>query len=220
MTTMDRAARVLIVDDHPVVRTGLKTLLADERDFEVCAEADGTSAALDALERTSPDVMVVDLSLADGSGLELIKEVAHRDSSIRILVASMHDETLFAERALRAGAHGYINKDEAPGHLVSALRRILSGSIALSQAMTDRILMSVAAGDLDHGVSELDQLSDRELEVFELLGQGLTTRAAAEHLNLSVKTIETYRENIKAKLDLDDANALVHAAVRWVAEQV
>lgn len=219
MMCLDRSARVLIVDDHPVVRAGFRTMLEDVPDLEVCGEADGAAAALEALERNRPDLMIVDISLADGSGLDLVKQVAHSHPSVRMLIASMHDESLFAERALRAGAHGYINKSAAVGDLVAAVRKVLSGSIVLSQEMTDRLLMSVAAGDLTRGVDELSHLSDRELEVFELLGQGRTTKETADHLNLSIKTIETYRENIKEKLSIDNNNELICRAAQWVVRE-
>ena len=212
-----RPCRIVIVDDHPVVRLGLRQMLKREQDLEVCGEAEGAAEALSVIEETSPDVVVVDISLKSGSGLALVKQLAAADRSIRTLVSSMHDETLFAERALRAGAAGYINKEEAIDRMVEAIRRVRSGSIYLSQPMTDRILQSIACGDLERGRAPLEQLSDRELEVFELIGQGLTTRATADHLGLSVKTVETYRENIKNKLNLDNNNELICRAAQWVA---
>ncbi len=216
---MKRPYRVLIVDDHPVVRLGLRNTLSAADDLEVCGEADGAATALDALEQTRPDLVLVDISLKDGSGLDLVKRITHREPTVKVLVASMHDEALFAERALRAGAQGYINKEETIDGLVDAIRAVLGGSIALSQQMTDRMIRAITIGDPEKGKPLLDQLSDRELEVFELLGRGMTTREAANHLNLSVKTIETYRENIKEKLNLANNNELICRAAQWVVQQ-
>lgn len=215
--TTGRPCRIVIVDDHPVVRLGLSQMLANSSDFEICGEAEGAAQALSVIEESCPDLVVVDISLKNGSGLSLVKQLAAKDRSIKVLVSSMHDETLFAERALRAGAMGYINKEEAIGSMVEALRKVQSGAIYLSQTMTDRILQSIACGDLENGRAPLEQLSDRELEVFELIGQGMTTRATAEHLGLSVKTVETYRENIKTKLNLENNNELICRAAQWVA---
>ena len=211
-----RAYRVVLVDDHPVVRLGLRQMLDAEPDLEVCGEADGAASALSVIRDKSPDLVVVDVSLADGSGLDLVKQLSSSDRSLRILVSSMHDEALFAERALRAGALGYINKEESVNEMVDAIRRVLTGSIYLSQPMTDRLLRTITQSDMEQGKATLDRLSDRELEVFELLGQGMTTRQAATRLNLSVKTIETYRENIKTKLNLENNNELICRAAQWV----
>jgi len=211
-----RPCRIVIVDDHPVVRLGLKQALSSYSDFEVCGEAEGAPEALSVIDDVCPDVVIVDVSLKNGSGLNLVKQLTTKDSSIKALVSSMHDETLYAERALRAGAKGYINKDKGLEKMVEALRKIHSGAIYLSQAMTDRILQSIASGDLDDGKAPLEQLSDRELEVFELIGQGHTTRSTADHLGLSVKTVETYRENIKTKLNLENNNELICRAAQWV----
>jgi len=214
----ERPCRVVIVDDHPVVRLGLEQMLARVDDFEICGFADSAPEALGVIEDHCPDLVVVDISLKNGSGLDLVKQLAAKDPSLKILVSSMHDENLFAERALRAGAKGYINKETAIDSMVEALRKVRSGSIYLSQQMTDRLLQSLAHSDLREGRAPLEQLSDRELEVFELIGQGLTTRAVAEHLGLSVKTIETYRENIKNKLNLENNNELICRAAQWVAQ--
>ncbi len=213
-----RPYRVVIVDDHPVVRLGLRQLLENEPDLELCGEAEGAAEALSVIEETRPDLVVIDISLKNGSGLSLVKQITAQDRTIKTLVSSMHDEALFAERALRAGAMGYINKEEAIDQMVSAMRRVLAGSIYLSPGMTDRVLQSIARGELEGGKVTLEQLSDRELEVFELIGKGLTTRQAADHLNLSVKTIETYRENIKTKLNLENNNELICRAAQWIVD--
>lgn len=212
----DRPCRVVVVDDHPVVRLGIEQMLERVDDFTICGFAESEADAIGVIEDRCPDLVVVDISLKNGSGLDLVKQLAAKDPSLKILVSSMHDENLFAERALRAGAKGYINKENAIDSMIEALRKVWSGSIYLSQPMTDRLLQSIAQGDLSDGKAPLEQLSDRELEVFELIGQGLTTRAVAEHLGLSVKTVETYRENIKNKLNLENNNELICRAAQWV----
>jgi len=212
-----RPHRIAVVDDHPLVRLGISRILAEEPDLELCGEADGAASALSMVRSACPDLVIVDLTLADGSGLGLVKQLTASDSSIKVLVSSMHDEAQFAERALRAGAMGYISKGTAVEHLVAAIRKVLAGSIYLSQPMTDRLLRSITQSDMERGRATLDSLSDRELEVFELLGRGMTTRDAAEHLHLSVKTVETYRENLKAKLNLEHSNELICRAAQWVA---
>jgi DNA-binding NarL/FixJ family response regulator len=212
-----RPCRIVIVDDHPVVRLGLEQMLAKEPDFEICGTAESAPEALGVIEECCPDLVIADISLKNGSGLDLVKQLTVTDPSLKILVSSMHDENLYAERAIRAGAKGYINKETAIDCMVDALHKVRSGSIYLSQAMTDRLLQSIARGDLDEGKAPLEQLSDRELEVFELIGQGMTTRSTADHLGLSVKTVETYRENIKNKLNLENNNELICRAAQWVA---
>jgi DNA-binding NarL/FixJ family response regulator len=214
------SAKVFIVDDHPIVRRGLTQLLADESDLEVCGEAPDGSVALRLLDETRPDVIIVDLSLERGiGGIELIKEIRARNEGMKILVSSMHDEKLFAERCLNAGAMGYVNKQEAPEKIVTAIRRVLAGKVYVSEEMSERFLARMVQGeDLRERTSAIDSLSDRELEVFELIGRGETTRQIAQDLHLSVKTIETYRENIKAKLSLANTNELMQHAVKWVLD--
>lgn len=210
--------RVMIVDDHPVVRQGLALLIDQQPDLEVCAEADSVADAFSKFTEASPDLVIIDLSLKDGSGIELIKEIKARNEHARMLVSSMHDESLFAERVLRAGAKGYISKQEATGNIVDAARQVLDGRVYLSPRMSDQMLHRlVAAGD-EADRSPIDSLSDRELEVFEMIGQGLTTRQIASKLDLSPKTVETYRENIKAKLNLPNGTALTRHAVQWLLE--
>ena len=216
-TNQSRPCRIVIVDDHPVVRFGLEQMLATEPDFEICGTAESAPEALGVIDETCPDLVIADLSLKNGSGLDLVKQLAVKDPSLKILVSSMHDENLYAERAIRAGAKGYITKETAIDCMVDALHKVRSGSIYLSQAMTDRLLQSIAHGNLAEGEAPLERLSDRELEVFELIGQGLTTQSTADHLGLSVKTIETYRENIKNKLNLENNNEFICRAAQWVA---
>ena len=220
-----RRARVLVVDDHPVVRAGVTHLLSDEPDLEVCAEASGVEEAIAALAAAEsdpagcPDLAVVDIMLPDGCGLELVKELRERSPGLPILVASVHDELLFAERALRAGARGFINKQEAADELLEAIREILSGGTWLSASIRERWERRRGDAGLSAGPpSELD-LSDRELQVFALIGQGMPTREIAARLDLSIKTVESYREKIKVKLGLDNGNELMRRAVEWSLRQ-
>jgi DNA-binding NarL/FixJ family response regulator len=209
-----------LVDDHPVTRTGLARLVNCEPDFEVCGEAGTAARALAAIEAERPDLVVIDVSLTTGaSGLELIKDLAARHTGLRMLALSTHDETLYAERALRAGARGYVMKQEPTEHVIQALRKVLQGEIYLSQAMNERMLRKMTGTPAAPLASEVEQLSDRELEVYRLLGQGRGTRQIAQDLHLSVSTVETYRTHIKEKLHLGSAPELVRRAVEWVHSQ-
>ena len=210
---------ILIVDDHPLVRAGLASLISAEPDMEVAGEAATVSAAIDLIDRNKPHLAIVDLSLGDGSGLELIKRISARHSEVRLLVCSMHDEVLFSQRALNAGAMGYINKQEATTDVIKAVRRVLDGKIYLSENMTERVLHGVARGRVDTRSASIASLSDRELEVFNLIGQGLGATRIAEALNLSVKTIESHRDKIKKKLNLKSAIELNRTAMHWVLDQ-
>lgn len=212
--------QIMIVDDHPMMRAGLNYLIANEPDLEVCAEAEGMSQALQLLSSRCPDLAIIDLSLSDGNGLDLIEHIRARDDDIFMLVASMHDESLYAERVLAAGARGYINKQEAPESMIDAIRKVLAGKIYLSEAMTERLISGLVEKDLEHmnhGIT--DRLTNRELTVFVLIGEGKTTAEIARHLNLSVKTIETHQANIKKKLGLDSARELARRAIQWNMEQ-
>lgn len=209
--------KLLVVDDHPIVRRGLRELVADEPDLDVCGEAEDVSQALQQLEATRPDVVIVDLTLKGGHGLELIQDIKARNQQVKMLVSSMHDESLFAERALRAGAAGYISKQESPEKIIDAVRRVLRGEIYLSPRMTSRLLHRISTGEpLEKNAVET--LSDRELEVFEMVGQGLSTKQIARKLDLSHKTIETHREKIKLKLNLKNSAELSRHATQWVLE--
>jgi DNA-binding NarL/FixJ family response regulator len=198
--------RLLIVDDHPMMRTGLAQLIDNEADLKVCAEADNASQALDIAVGQALDLILLDISLPDKNGLELIKDIRALKPALPILVVSMHDESLYAERVLRAGGRGYIMKQEGGKKLLQAIRQVLSGQIYVSEKMSANIL----------AVSSVQQLSDREFEVFQLIGQGQSTREIAAHLHLSVKTVEVHRLNIKKKLKLKTATDLVRHAVRWL----
>jgi DNA-binding NarL/FixJ family response regulator len=209
-----RRTRILIVDDHPIVRLGIRQMLAPESDLEVCGEAESAAAATQLMASARPDLAIVDLSLREGTGLDLIRALRESAPTLPVLVLSMHDETLFAERVLRAGARGYIMKREAITGLVGAIRQVLAGRIyvseQLAQAVLERLGHAGAATD-----NSLATLTDRELEVFDLIGRGLSTAVIAEQLAVSVKTIETYRSNIKTKLNLKDATDLIRFAATW-----
>lgn len=213
---MERQFKILLIDDHPIVRQGLAELINRERDMTVCGQAATGNDALDLTEKTQPDLALVDISLDDVNGLVLIKALKARQRALRVLVLSMHDEALYAERALRAGAHGYIMKREAPTKVIAGIRRVLAGDIYLSEAIASRIMRKFADGADAADESPVARLSDRELEVYNHIGQGLKTSQIASKLNLSVKTIETYREHIKEKLGLNDATELVQSAIKWV----
>jgi len=210
-------ARILIVDDHPLVRTGFAQLIGDTHDLEVCGEAGNMADALELVTSLKPDLAIIDLSLAGGSGLDLIEHIKARDSDILMLVASMHDEALYAERVLSAGARGYVNKQEAQDRIIQAIRQVLEGKVYLSDRMTERMLSGMVDGKSEK--RDIDSLSNRELQVFEMIGQGIATGKMAEHLNLSVKTIESHQAHIKKKLGLSSAHEMTHRAVRWVLEQ-
>lgn len=208
--------RVFIVDDHPVVRQGVGMLVDQQNDMEVCGDAESGPEALKKIGEIEPDLAVVDLSLKDSSGMELIKDLQVQHPEIRILVLSMHDETFFAERVLRAGARGYITKAESTLKVVDGIRAVMKGEVYLSDGMSSKMISKLVSGYGQPDKPSVDALTDRELEVFELLGNGYGTREIAEKLHRSVKTIETHRERIKEKLQIDSATDLIKHAVQWV----
>jgi DNA-binding NarL/FixJ family response regulator len=210
---------IMIVDDHPLVRSGFRQLIESEADMSVCCEAGNMSEALQLLKHCSPDLAIIDLSLPDGNGLELIKRMQSQNLAIPILVSSMHDEDMFAERALRAGANGYINKQEASEQVIVASRQILAGKTYLSSHMSERLKLEQTGSPQAPIMSPLEHLSNRELEVFELIGHGMTTSDIAGRLHLSIKTIETHRANIKTKLGLCSAGELTRSAVQWTLDK-
>ena len=210
--------KVLIVDDHPLVRDGLAKVLNQQADLAVCGEAADAPAALAALGRCRPDVVIVDLSLDEGNGLDLIKDFHARRPRLPILVLSMHPESLYAERAVRAGAQGYVMKREPVAKVLAALRKVLAGHMALSEEMVSRMLGTFPGGSGTPSASPADLLSNRELEVFRLLGEGLGTRQVAAKLHVSASTVDTHRANIKQKLKLRTATELITAAARFQAE--
>lgn len=211
----DPKHRVLIVDDHPIMRRGIRETLSAEPSLEVCGEAGGRSEALALLQAEQPDLLVLDLSLAGMSDLGFLKEIRTLGLETKVLVLTMHDENVFAERALRAGALGYVSKVTAAEELLEAVRTVLRGEIWLSAAMTGRMLKNAVGVDVQSR-ARIETLSDREIEVLELLGQGLGTREVAKKLHRSMKTIESHRENIKRKLDLKSGSDLIRFAALWV----
>jgi DNA-binding NarL/FixJ family response regulator len=213
-----KGPRIMLVDDHPVMREGLLQLIKQEPDLSICGQYEDAATAFAAVPLVRPDLAIIDLSLRGSSGLELVKNSHASYPKLRILVLSMYDETLYAERVLRAGAAGYIMKQEAAENVLVAIRRVLGGGVYLSEKMSSKLMHQWVGGKPHEGGSLLEQLSDRELEVFGLIGQGRSTRQIAEHLRLSVKTVESHRAHIKEKLNLKDANELVHTAIRLRGE--
>lgn len=211
-------ARVFVVDDHPIVRGGLAQLINQEADLQVCGEAADAAAAFEAIDALRPDVAVVDLSLHGPDGLELVKHLRARHLDVPVVILSMHDETLYAERALRAGARAYLMKQEAAEQVLLALRRVLAGEIYVSDRMASRLIGQIAGARPAAGDSPVRCLSDRELDVFRRIGRGCGTRQIADDLHLSVKTVESYRTHIKEKLGLTSAVELVRCAVEWCVE--
>lgn len=212
--------RVLIVDDHPMMRQGLAQLINSETDLVVALEADTARQAFDGVARVKPDIVLVDISLPDKNGLELIKDIHALYPDLPILVISMHDETLYAERVLRAGGRGYLMKQEGGKRMMEAIRQVLDGQIFVSEKISARILESYSGRQREKkGASPIARLTDREFEVFQLIGEGKGTRDIAAHLRLSIKTVEAHRTNIKEKLALKTATDLVRHAVRWVDTQ-
>ena len=213
----EAAPRVLIVDDHPVFRRGIGELIRRRSDMAICGEAEDAHAALEAMRRLDPDVVMLDVSLPGANGIELIKLLLAERPRLRILVVSMHEESLYALRALRAGARGYVMKHQAEEQLLDALRKVTSGGLYVSPALGEKLVFKLVQGsDSDLG-SPVDKLSDRELEVLQQFGRGKSTREVAEALHLSVKTIETHRAHIKEKLGFKEAPEMVKFAVEWVA---
>ena len=223
MTQVEQSAtgaertRVLIVDDHPIVRQGLAQMINQEADLIVCGEAEDAQSALQAVAELHPDLVLIDLSLKGGSGLDLIRALRTRQSMLPVLVVSMHDESLYVERALRAGARGYIMKHEATDIMMNAIRRVLRGEIYVSDKMMTKLLGRLLPGESpDTNTSILERLSNRELEVFRLIGEGHSTRHIAGVLHVSIKTVESHRAHIKEKLHLNDTTELVRYAMQWV----
>jgi DNA-binding NarL/FixJ family response regulator len=212
--------RIYIVDDHPLVRQGLSQIVASEADMEICGEAEDSPAAIRGVGEANPDAIIVDISLKGANGLELIKNLKAIHEDIPILVFSMHDETIYAQRALRAGAKAYVMKKESPSKVVDAIRKIIQGEIYVSPSVADQVLHQIVSGPGNVSTSPVDRLTDRELEVVQLIGRGLSSREVAESLHLSVKTIESHRAHVKEKLSLRNATELVQFSVQWVDQQV
>ena len=210
-----RARKVFIVDDHPIVRQGLTQLINHESDLTVCGEAAGVREARAALGQAAPDIVIVDLSLKDSDGLELIKDIRSKYKALPVLVLSMHDESIYAERILSSGANGYIMKQAAAEQLLAALRRVLSGGIYVSESVGAAMIERMARRGARASADPIDRLSNREIQVLNLIGRGKSTREIASDLNLSVKTVESHRQRIKKKLNLESSPQLVQYAVNW-----
>ena len=206
--------KILLVDDHPLVREWLANLINEEADLEVCGQAANAREAIDLIGNFSPRIVVVDLSLDGSSGLELIKDIKAQHPKVNTIVLSMHDETLYAERAMRAGASGYVMKREATGKVLDALRAVLAGGLFFSNAVNAQLAQKLVQGSSDNS-TVVGSLSDRELEVFQLLGCGFNTRQISEQMNVSFKTVQAYCARIKEKLNLANINELIFHAVRW-----
>jgi len=206
--------RVLIVEDHPLFREGLALLINQQPDMQVCGLADNIADGLALVRSMSAQILILDVTLKGPSGLELIKEIAAQEVDVSILVLSGHEESLYAERALRAGAKGYISKDESPDRVIAAIRQVMRGETYLSPQMTAKIVRTFSRGPTH--LAGIASLTDRELEVFQLIGNGRTTREIGARLHLGASTVETYRARIKTKLSLENASQLSHEAVRWV----
>jgi len=208
--------KIVIVEDHPIFRMGMKELINREKDLEVVGDAETVAGALDLIESQRPDLVIVDLSLKESNGIELVKEIQHNYKNIACLVLSMHDEALHAERCLTAGARGYIMKHEASESVVRAIRHIMSGHIHVSPGIMSTILNKFQKQPDPVSASPLKRLTDREFEIFRLIGQGLSSKEIAVQLGISIKTVGTYRERIKEKLDLKNSGELLRHAVIWV----
>jgi DNA-binding NarL/FixJ family response regulator len=211
-------ARVIVVDDHPLFRERLCQLINDEQDMEICGEAENAQPALRIIRDSPPDLAIVDISLKTSSGLELVKNIRALSIGVPVLVLSMHDESLYAERALRAGAAGYITKSEEAAQVLLAVRAVLAGKIYLSQEMTSTFLKGLATSGVRVSPHSVDRLTDRELQVLDLIGRGRTSKEIAEVLKLGLTTVDTYRARIKQKMNFRNAMELQFFAIRWLSE--
>lgn len=212
-------ARVIVVDDHPLFRERLCQLINDEQDMEICGEAENAQPALQIIRDTPPDLAIVDISLKTSSGIELVKNIRALSIGVPVLVLSMHDESLYAERALRAGATGYITKSEEAAQVLLAVRSVLAGKIYLSQEMTSTFLMGLTTSGVRVSPHSVDRLTDRELQVLDLIGRGRTSKEIAEVLKLGHTTVDTYRARIKQKMNFRNAIELQLFAIRWLSER-
>ena len=212
--------KILIVDDHPLLRQGIRQVIELEEDLTVSGEASTANEAIDLVNRDTPDVVIVDITLAGNvSGIELVKSLNERFPDIRTLVLTMHDESLYAERAIRAGARGYIMKEVASKNIISAIRTILNDELYLSEAVSKRIIDKLVRGSADTAGISVEQLSNREFEIFQMIGNGFSTKEMARKLNLSIYTVESHKKNIKEKLKLKNSSDLAKYAIQWVITQ-
>lgn len=207
--------KILVVDDHPIVRQGLAEMIDQEQDLVVCGQTHSAHDALQKVKDLSPDLVLLDISLADGHGIELLKDIKAQYPKMQVLILSMHDENIFGIRAFRAGAAGYVMKQAAPEHVIAAIRKILDGDVYVSESLEKRLIHQFRGTRSARTGSPLEDLTDRELQVFGLLGKGMTTRQVAEYLHLSIKTIESHRAKIKEKMNLKNSMELLQHAIHW-----
>ena len=217
--TEPQKSKVFLVDDHPLVREHLSALLRAEADLEVCGEAADGPTALSLIGQRRPDLVILDISLKRSHGLEVLKDLKAMRPELPVLVLSMHDEALYAERALRAGASGYITKESATVNVLSAVRQVLAGQVYVSERMAGRMMRKLVGSGAPKAVSPAEVLADRELEVFQLVGRGLGTRQIAEEMRLGIKTVESYKARIKEKLGFTDGNQLLQHAIEWLRHE-
>ena len=217
--TNEKKTQVLIVDDHPVIRDGLVTIINHERDLNVCGQAEDAYIALKAVAELKPDIVVTDISLKSSDGIELTKNIKARYPRLPVIILSVHDESLYAERALLAGAKAYLMKDKVSENIIKAIRTVLTGEIYVSDAISKKFLHKIAGDKAGTAKTPIEKLSDREFEIFRLIGEGLKASQMAKQLHLSIKTIETYRSRIKEKLNLPNASQLLQYSIRWAKSQ-
>ena len=215
LKTLEKKIKILVVDDHPIIRQGLAQLIDQEEDLVFAGEAHDAAEALQVIEKIKPDLAIVDISLKGKSGIELTKDILSRHPKMLVLMISMHDEPLYVERAFRAGAKGYFIKNEEIDNVVTAIRKVLEGEIYVSEKMRNHLVHKFISGDAKTDGSVPQSLSDRELEVLQLVGQGLSTRQIADEVHISIKTVESHFANIKSKLDLKSSHELIQYAVKW-----
>jgi DNA-binding NarL/FixJ family response regulator len=215
-----RQVSIILVDDHPIVRQGIRQIIESEKGFTVCAEASSASEAMKLVSEHMPDLAIIDITLTGSiSGIDLVKSLKDRYPQIQSLVLSMHDESIFAERAIRSGARGYLMKEVAPKNIIDAIRKIMDGSLYLSEETSGRIIDKLVHGTNEGGATSVDCLSDREFEIFQLIGRGFSTKEIASKLNLSIFTIESHKRNIKEKMKLKDSAEVLKHAIQWVLMQ-
>jgi len=217
--TDENKTQVLIVDDHPIIRDGLATIVNHERDMNVCGQADDAYQALKAVTELKPDIVVTDISLKNSDGIDLTKSIKIRYPRLPVIIFSVHDESLYAERALLAGAKAYLMKDAISENIIKAIRTVLSGEIFVSETISKKFLHKIAGDKAGTAKTPVENLSDREFEIFRLIGEGLKASKIAKRLHLSIKTIETYRSRIKEKLNLADAAELLRYSIKWAKSQ-
>ncbi|MDY6970074.1 MAG: response regulator transcription factor [Spirochaetota bacterium] len=220
MVKKDKQIKILLVDDHPILRQGIRQVVEGTGEFQVCGEASNANDAIKEINKNKPDVVIVDIML-DGNvnGIDLVRSIRERFSDIYTIILSMHEESLYAERAVRAGARGYIMKEVAPKNIIDAIRTVLAGELYLSENQSKKIIDKLVHGSVDTDGLSLDELSDRELEIFQLIGNGFSVKEIAKKLNLSIYTVESHRRNIKIKMKLNSSSEVTKHAIQWIIMQ-